>query len=499
MKQDYFFRWLFLCFLIPSLGIHAQGCNPDTLQNCSCNFEPTSLFANPSFEEHNGCELGDFATSPSQILPGWLDIWGPELDYEYVQYINPQCPIIFSGLPKVPLPLPAGDAFVSIFMSGGGGSLTEKTTPKGYVGAYPLQPLLKGVQYTLTFYLGFGVPAYPDVNIAIFGTPNPLDVMNEDSSFGCPLNLHQSWQMLGSVPVHGFDQWVKARIDFVPDTNMVVLAVGEDCGGLPWPTDSYYIDDLVLSPTDSFHFRQAEVLNGDPCRGYTLGVQGGWAASAQWYKDSILIPGATGSTYQVPQDPVASGWYNVKLTDGVSCTISSPVRVRISGADGIDLGDDTVMCLHNKLLEHISPEGFNMTWQDGSTDSAYVISQAGLYTLTARDSSGCIINKSIQVSYHDCGNCDVYLPNAFSPNGDGKNDIFRARLLCTTVAHFRMQIFNAWGQKVFSSSDFNSGWDGNFHGQPAPMGTYVYFVSYDLLSGKVLIPESKKGAVLLIR
>ncbi len=151
------------------------------------------------------------------------------------------------------------------------------------------------------------------------------------------------------------------------------------------------------------------------------------------------------------------------------------------------------------MVEHISPQGFNLMWQDESTDSDYVISQPGLYTLTAMDASGCTISKSVQVSYRDCGKCNVYLPNAFSPNGDDRNDIFRPRLLCATVRNFRMQIFNSWGQKVFSSSDFDSGWDGNFHGQPAPIGSYVYFVSYDLVSGNTLIPESKKGSVLLMR
>jgi gliding motility-associated-like protein len=94
--------------------------------------------------------------------------------------------------------------------------------------------------------------------------------------------------------------------------------------------------------------------------------------------------------------------------------------------------------------------------------------------------------------------CNVYVPNAFSPNEDGVNDLFQANIGCT-VTEFDLRVFNRWGQLVFSSQNPDDGWDGNSKGEPAISAVYVYVlqVSYDQ-EGK-LKSEVKTGDVALIR
>jgi gliding motility-associated-like protein len=92
-------------------------------------------------------------------------------------------------------------------------------------------------------------------------------------------------------------------------------------------------------------------------------------------------------------------------------------------------------------------------------------------------------------------NKEVVFPTAFTPNGDGRNDLL-SPLGVRNVKTMNFQIWNRWGQLVYSSSDPTKGWDGNFKGTPAQTGVYAYLIDYMTTGGeeKVL-----KGNVTLIR
>jgi gliding motility-associated-like protein len=99
-----------------------------------------------------------------------------------------------------------------------------------------------------------------------------------------------------------------------------------------------------------------------------------------------------------------------------------------------------------------------------------------------------------------CGKGAVYIPNAFTPNGDGKNDVFYIKGYgIQRVKSFR--IFNRWGQLVFQRENFlpndrNFGWDGTFNGKPADSGAFVYITEVVCNEGKPIV---EKGTVVLIR
>jgi gliding motility-associated-like protein len=96
----------------------------------------------------------------------------------------------------------------------------------------------------------------------------------------------------------------------------------------------------------------------------------------------------------------------------------------------------------------------------------------------------------VDIDYHD----NLFIPTAFTPNGDGKNDIFRiGNLTFQKVQEFR--ILNRWGQEVFSATD-NRGWNGFFKGKPQDAATFYYLIRVAYPDGAT---KMFKGDVILVR
>lgn len=94
--------------------------------------------------------------------------------------------------------------------------------------------------------------------------------------------------------------------------------------------------------------------------------------------------------------------------------------------------------------------------------------------------------------------CKLYVPNIFSPNDDGINDLFLAATDCT-VSDFQMKIFSRWGRLVFESKRLEDGWDGKVNGAQLPADTYVYFIQYNFEDTDSTTKEMLKGEVSIIR
>ena len=145
----------------------------------------------------------------------------------------------------------------------------------------------------------------------------------------------------------------------------------------------------------------------------------------------------------------------------------------------------------------IAATGYNW-YQNGAFLSAGLnatarISDTGKYCflLAARDELSCT-DTAI-----DCGvvlDPHIYLPSAFSPNGDGKNDVFRA--MHKDLSYTELAVYNRYGERVFISYDRNVGWDGNYGGKPCEMGVYFYYLKYRILKRE---PVYLKGELTLIR
>ncbi|MBS1615648.1 MAG: gliding motility-associated C-terminal domain-containing protein [Bacteroidetes bacterium] len=115
------------------------------------------------------------------------------------------------------------------------------------------------------------------------------------------------------------------------------------------------------------------------------------------------------------------------------------------------------------------------------------------YIVYGMDTNGCVNTDTVQVAVDYRGN--LFVPSAFTPNHDGRNDVFKITNLGTrTLMEFR--VFNRWGQEVFSTTDRNAGWDGTWHGEDQPIGSYQYIIRIGYPDN---MTETYKGDVTLIR
>jgi gliding motility-associated-like protein len=127
-----------------------------------------------------------------------------------------------------------------------------------------------------------------------------------------------------------------------------------------------------------------------------------------------------------------------------------------------------------------------------TADSSYTIRSPGTYWVSLSNKCGTSLD-SIAI-YKDC-EFDLFIPSAFTPNGDNLNDIFkipkqnRSKLI-------ELEIYNRYGHVVFKTRDINNGWNGVFKNSPQPNGIYVYLIKMETLRGKAIM---KKGTIALIR
>lgn len=133
----------------------------------------------------------------------------------------------------------------------------------------------------------------------------------------------------------------------------------------------------------------------------------------------------------------------------------------------------------------------------GSTDAIQVTltESANRFILTGTDANAC--KDTVYASMPADGCCMVSLPDAFTPNGDSKNDRFGAIPAANTrVNNYRLEVFNRLGQQVYISNSLTDKWDGTNNGLPAGMGVYFYILSYECYDGGNI---KKKGDVTLLR
>jgi gliding motility-associated-like protein len=104
------------------------------------------------------------------------------------------------------------------------------------------------------------------------------------------------------------------------------------------------------------------------------------------------------------------------------------------------------------------------------------------------------VERTIRVA--DCSDsCSVWIPSAFSPDGDGINDLWGWSGECLPK-DFSVDVFDRWGELIYTSTNPFKPWDGSYGGKPAPIGVYVYRVGYQLLYQE---RKEVKGSVTLVR
>ncbi len=190
-----------------------------------------------------------------------------------------------------------------------------------------------------------------------------------------------------------------------------------------------------------------------------------------------------------------------------TCT-SAPTSVTITTGEGLSVNAGTTRTItagESVTLDATAPGATSYTWTPSTGLSSTSILnpiaspvQTQTYRLTARDNSGCSGSDTVTIKViaieTDPGCINV--SNAFSPNGDGINELWTVYDNTSCLKNVTVHIFNRYGSKVYESKDYRNNWDGTYKSKPVPDGTYYAVIDFTLTSGKKI---TKKTDLTVIR
>lgn len=162
--------------------------------------------------------------------------------------------------------------------------------------------------------------------------------------------------------------------------------------------------------------------------------------------------------------------------------------------------EDTTFCLHEISVISVDYNGHDYVWNTGELGQAILPDYSGEYIVNfVENYTNCLMSDTVNITLEDCiGNCVVLAPTGFSPDASGANDIFRVVTTCDEgFTYFMFNVYNRWGELIYSTNDWQQGWDGTYKGRDAEIGVYTYYVEYTkALTNK---KETLTGNVTLVR
>jgi gliding motility-associated-like protein len=190
-----------------------------------------------------------------------------------------------------------------------------------------------------------------------------------------------------------------------------------------------------------------------------------------------------------------SGTYVLTVSDTINCVESKNFELIVSPLPIIALADQDTIYVEPGFLLDAGSGYASYLWNTGDTTASIQINQEGHYAVEVASAQNCKSSDAVTILW---GDGSFYLPNAFTPNGDGLNDVFKPIENYDLVRTYQLSIYSRWGELMFETSDISQGWDGTFKGKPVPGGSYVYrivFAAYpDYTKQQVVI-----GNVMVVR
>lgn len=215
----------------------------------------------------------------------------------------------------------------------------------------------------------------------------------------------------------------------------------------------------------------------------------------QYYWNGQLISSSDSLT------GLSAGTYHLTIVDGYGCRLDTEITVENVNLPAMYLWnkDTTINIGESVVLHATNAADYAWTPVEGLScaDCGTTIAtplQTTTYVVTTPGGANCVGADSVTIKVTNYKH--LYIPTAFSPNGDGQNDVFKVK--AQGVAYIHMRLYNRWGNVVYEGGDVNSGWDGYFGSGKAPAGSYVYMVEYAFY-GEEKSPKLEKGVFTLVR
>lgn len=182
---------------------------------------------------------------------------------------------------------------------------------------------------------------------------------------------------------------------------------------------------------------------------------------------------------------LAAGNYSLMIRDNEGCTnelrsivLTEPDPLRLNEAviSNVSCTDVTNGKIMLSATGGTPPYTYSIPGYQSQSNSIFSQLNAGLYHYRITDSNNCSTDGDVTIN-KEWRDCAVFIPNAFSPNRDGLNDVFRAKIN-DDINDFRMAVYGRWGQLIFESLHPDMGWDGTQKGVDQPVGSYMYVITF---------------------
>lgn len=462
-----------------------------------------NLVPNPGFEDYNGCPMAGNTMSTSDIIFPLVDQWFKPTQGS-TDYFN-TCGDALFGIPENENgyePSHNGNGYCGLI------ALTHNyNNYREYLEVKLSQPLQKDHLYCVQFYVsnasGFdstgSVVTPQGLAVNGMGAYFSATLLSDLTGVGPVLNVQpqiinppshllaeeNGWELItGIYSAAGGEEYMTIGNflnDATTDDSLIVPAFFLNSQAF------YYVDDVSVTDMNI----SVNQLPDDTtlCDGetITLNATNPQASSYLWQDQS------TNPVYTVH----GPGIYKVQVVFDCGM-LSDSVKVSYTGLPDVALRTDTTLCLGSSLeLNAASNLPVSYLWNDGSTADHIMTSSPGTYSVQATNSCG-VSSDSVTLTFIDCS-CDLFVPNAFTPNNDGLNDVFLPVAACKYLQEYHLEIFNRWSQLIFESHDLNTGWSGNYMRHPAEMGAYIYFITYTAAVNTVVESKTMHGNLTLIR
>jgi gliding motility-associated-like protein len=189
------------------------------------------------------------------------------------------------------------------------------------------------------------------------------------------------------------------------------------------------------------------------------------------------------------------GIYYIKVTTAEGCigTDTALIKTALPSPSNF-LPRDSAVCAYSRFVLAPLTKYSSYLWSTNSTSDQIEVRQPGTYWLQVTSNNQCVGKDSVVYAVKDCGN-EIFYPSAFTPNGDGMNEVFKP-LLLNKVDHYKFSVYNRLGQLVFSTTDVTKGWDGTLKGVQQSAQTFIWICTYQFAQQPL---RTDKGTIVLLR